>query len=256
MTTGALVSMPATVLRRSHSAARVRDPRLTRPQVSHARIRCTAPCALAIRDASLSASGPHGSGVAEQHDERHRGACADSAQPPVAATRDGKSAHTPRRSRRSRDRNAGRCAPAPRSGDSCRAGRSAPTDPPRPPPQRHWTAPGEAGIKGLPTTPTKALSTEGPGVRRQSNDPGLRLSALSITEPCASGTLAHSAAPSIAVERRPSARPAAGQTALRLRRCTGLRRERKNIRREESKSAPIARITRVLSAIYSQIKDL
>ena len=96
-----------------------------------------------------------------------------------------------------------------------------PQTPHDPPPQRHWTAPGEAGIKGLPTTPTKALSTEGPGVRRQSNDPGLRLSALSITEPCASGTLAHSAAPSIGIDESHSARPAAGQTALRLRRCTG-----------------------------------
>lgn len=184
MTTGVSVSTPATVLRRNRSLARRRARQST--QVSHARIRCTAPCALAIRDASLSAPEPHDSGVAGPHDARHRGACADSARRPDATTHAGKSAHTLRRNRRCHDRNAGRCAPAPHSGDSCRAGRSAPTNPPRPPPQRHWTAQGEAGIKGLPNTPTKALSTEGPGVRRQSNDPGLRLSALSITEPCAS----------------------------------------------------------------------
>lgn len=183
MTTGASASTAATALRRRHSVARGLNPRSTHPQVSHARIRCTEPRALAIRDASLSAPGLHGSGVAGQHGERHRGVCADSAHRPDAATHAGKSAHTPRRSRRCHDRNAGTPAPAQHSGDSCRAGRSAPTDPPRPPPQRHWTAPGEAGIKGLPTTPTKALSTEGPGVRGQSNDPGLRLSALSITKP-------------------------------------------------------------------------
>jgi len=208
-TTGAPASRAARVLRRSRIVDRTRHRQTTHREVSHARIRCTEPRAVAIRDASLSALEPRGNGVAGRHDARHRGACADSAPQPDAATRDGKSARTPRRSRGCHDRNAGKCTPAPRSGDSCRADRSAPTDPPRPPSPRHWTAPGEAGIKGLPTTPTKALSTEGPGVRRQSNDPGLRLSALSITEPCASGTLAHSAAPSIAIDESPSARPAA-----------------------------------------------
>jgi len=172
MTTGALASMPATVLRRTRSTARLREPRLTRPQGSHARIRCTAPCALAIRDASLSAPGPRGSGVAEQHDERHRGACADSAHQPAAATRDGKSAHTPRRSRRSRDRNAGRCAPAPHSGDSCRAGRSAPTDPPRPPSPTALDSAGRGRHKGPAHYAYQGAEHRGPGGSTPIKRPG------------------------------------------------------------------------------------
>jgi len=54
-------------------------------------------------------------------------------------------------------------------------GRRLLEQPQDPPPRRHWTAPGRRGIKALAKPPPKALGTEGPGVRRQSNDPGLRL---------------------------------------------------------------------------------
>jgi hypothetical protein len=49
---------------------------------------------------------------------------------------------------------------------------------------KHWTAPGKAGIKGLQNRHIGAVH-RGPGVRRQSNVPGLRLFAyptLSITD--------------------------------------------------------------------------
>ncbi len=91
-----------------------------------------------------------------------RGACADSAHRRAADTPGDGSVRTPRHSRSARAHIVRRCRSAPRSTGSCRAGRSAAEAAPMPLP-KHWTAPGKAGIKELPTRLPRRCATKARG---------------------------------------------------------------------------------------------
>ena len=140
----------------------------------HGPTRCTEERRLAIPDASLSAAGWRARRVAGPHGELRRDECVGIVPPLGATTRDGGAANTPQRSRCCRGHIARRCAPAPHSSGSCRAGRSAPAATPSRPSPRHWTAPGRGGIKDLRNRLPRRTAPRARGSDANQN-PGLRL---------------------------------------------------------------------------------
>jgi len=143
-----------------------------------ASIRCTFSSRVRSHDASLQTFAARGSAVVVQRVCRLHGRISGSGYRRVAQTPGEPVLHTPLGSRGSRNRIVRRCIAASGSVDSCRAGRSsAPRAALSPPPRQHWTAPRRRGIKACKAA-SQGAEHRGPGVRRQSNCPGLRLTVL------------------------------------------------------------------------------
>lgn len=127
-----------------------------------------------MADASLSRTA-HDSGAAARRGNALHATSSGSEHPRGACFRAEQARNNPRRSRDCRNRIPRRCTLAPRNGNTDRADTSSAAHAaPKPLPERLDSV-GITRHKGLAKRPSPALRIEGPGVGRQSNDPGLRL---------------------------------------------------------------------------------
>jgi hypothetical protein len=133
---------------------------------------------------------------------RPRAGSIGSAGPLGATIRRGAIARTAPHSRCCRGRSCGKCALVPRSAHNCRVDALAPPTPCMPS-QKHWTMPGNTGIKTMQTLTLVLLLAEGPGfcsgirpglrflgIRAQHN-PALTLTAHSLRSARINSHLVH-----------------------------------------------------------------